>query len=191
MARFALLCSLLNSFPAIAAEDPALEQYLSRLGLTELRLTYLERSLERESTSAKRSQLARKLADAYAEELAAAADEPERFAKLKGRAEKLLERFPDARSPAVQAALLQAEYQQAEALVIFGNSATDRLGHWWNRRPVALTATDSAEVRSDIAAPSAIAIGVFAGGSVVLPDRTALFIAGSVPGTTGKSRCVG
>ncbi len=101
-----------------SAEDPVLEQYLSRLGLTELRLTYLERLLAQESASAKRGQLATRLADAYAEELAASADEPERFARFKAGAEKLLAEYPEARSPAVQAALLQAEYQRGEALVI-------------------------------------------------------------------------
>src|SRR5205823_13951722 len=62
--------------------------------------------------------LARNLADGYAEELVAAADEQERFTKLKNRAEKLLAAFPEARTAAVSVALLQADYQRAEALMI-------------------------------------------------------------------------
>ncbi len=104
--------------PSLAADDPALEQYLSRLGLTELRLTYFEQLLEREAVPAKRAELARTLANSFAEDLAASSDEPERFVRLKARAEKLLAEFPAARTPMVRAALLQADYQQAEALVI-------------------------------------------------------------------------
>ncbi len=113
-----VLLATVSAFSVGAVDDPALEQYLSRLGLTELRLNYLERQLIKESEPAKRGQLAIKLADAYAEELAASADEPERFARFKAGAEKLLTEYPEVRSPAVQAALLQAEYQRGEALVI-------------------------------------------------------------------------
>src|SRR5947207_12014251 len=67
----------------LAADDPALEQYLNRLGLTELRLTYFERLLERETAPAKRAQHARTLANSYAEEMAASSEEPERFARWK------------------------------------------------------------------------------------------------------------
>jgi hypothetical protein len=114
----AVFAVIVSGAVVFSAEDQALEQYLSRLGLTELRLAYLERQLVQESASPKRAQLATKLADAYAEELAASADEPERFARFKSGAEKLLAEYPEARSPAVQAALLQAEYQRGEALVI-------------------------------------------------------------------------
>src|SRR4051812_16359284 len=70
------------SSPAVA-EDPALEQYLSRLGLSDLRLTYLEGLLAEESAAAKKLQLAGKLADAYAEELTAVAERPEQFAQIR------------------------------------------------------------------------------------------------------------
>ncbi len=101
-----------------ADDDQKLDQFLSRLGLTDLRLTHMERMLAREITYDKRAAIARNLADAYAEELVAAADEPERFAKLKDRAENLLGTFPEARTPAASVALLQADYQRAEALMI-------------------------------------------------------------------------
>ena len=72
----------------------------------------------RETRAANRLELARKLADAYSEELVSAAEEPERFAVLKSRVEKLLATIPDARTPAVDVILLQAEYQRAEALIL-------------------------------------------------------------------------
>src|SRR5262245_28689039 len=81
-----------------ADDDQALDQFLTRLGLTDLRLTNMERILSRENAADKRAALARSLADGYAEELIAAADEPERFVKLKMRAEKLLAAFPEART---------------------------------------------------------------------------------------------
>ncbi|MBW8883501.1 MAG: hypothetical protein JF612_01720, partial [Planctomycetia bacterium] len=74
----------------------------------------MERMLARETAVDRRAALARRLADAYAEELVATADDPEQFAKLKASAEKLLAAFPDARTPAVTVALLQADYQRAE-----------------------------------------------------------------------------
>src|SRR5207247_9063672 len=56
--------------------------------------------------------------DAYAEEINTTADETEPFIKLKNRAEKLLTAFPEARTAAVSVALLQADYQRAETLMI-------------------------------------------------------------------------
>src|SRR5262245_9641499 len=104
--------------PARGDDEQKLEQFLNRLGLTDLRLTHMERALARENAYDKRAAIARNLADAYAEELVAAADEPERFAKLKDRADKLLSAFPEARTPAASVALLQADYQRAETLMI-------------------------------------------------------------------------
>src|SRR6478609_4006128 len=83
-----------------ADDDQKLDQFLSRLGLTDLRLTHMERMLARNNAYDKRAAIARDLADAYAEELVAAADEPERFANVKDRAENLLNTFPEARTPA-------------------------------------------------------------------------------------------
>src|SRR6476659_380 len=93
-ALLACLVLLVHAPRLAAAEDPALEQYLNRLGLTDLRLTYLERLLAEESAPAKKLQLAGKLADAYAEELTAVAEQPEQFAKVRIRAEKLLADVP-------------------------------------------------------------------------------------------------
>ena len=74
---------------------------------------------------------------------------------------------------------IPADRKHSTSLVMFGNEATDRIGHWWDQRPVALTATGDARTISGLIAPTTSSIRTFAGGSVVLPDRTALFIAGS------------
>src|SRR5437762_3534076 len=86
------LCSVLwlVTFAAGADNAQKLDQFLNRLGLTDLRLTHMERLLARETVADKRLAMARQLADAYAEELVSAADESERFAALKTRVEKLL-----------------------------------------------------------------------------------------------------
>jgi len=99
-------------------DEAALDQFLARLGLAELRLAHMQRMLAHETAADKRTALARKLADAYAEELIAAADEGQRFSELKARVEKLLADVPAARTAAVEVVLLQADYQRAEALLL-------------------------------------------------------------------------
>ena len=111
-------CLLFIATLAACADDgQKLDQFLNRLGLADLRLTHMERLLERETAGDKRLAMARQLADAYAEELVAAADESERFAALKARIEKLLAALPQASTPAVEVVLLQADYQRAESLM--------------------------------------------------------------------------
>src|SRR5689334_3134367 len=97
---------LLIALTARANDAQSLDQFLARLGLDDLRLANMERTLARETGAANRLELARKLADAYSEELVSAAEEPERFAVLKSRVEKLLAAMPDARAPAVDVILL-------------------------------------------------------------------------------------
>src|SRR5689334_4310599 len=97
--------------PQGRADDQALDQFLARLGLVDLRLANMERMLARETVLEKRQTLARTLADTYAEELLSAADEPQRFESLKLRLEKLLANSSAARSASVEVALLQADYQ--------------------------------------------------------------------------------
>jgi hypothetical protein len=103
---------------ALAQHDQALDELLTRLNLGDLRLHHLERMLERETAEPKRLPLARRLADAYAEHLIAAADDAERFAAVQAKIERLLAEVPEARTPSVEVVLLQADYQRAEALMI-------------------------------------------------------------------------
>jgi hypothetical protein len=64
-------------------------------------------------------------------------------------------------------------------LIVFGNAATDRLGHWWPRRPVALVSgngTGAADFIGPLAPlEDARITATWTGGSVTLPDGTALF----------------
>jgi hypothetical protein len=101
-----------------AQHDQALDELLSRLNLGDLRLHHMERMLEREPQGEKRLPAAKRLADAYAEHLIAAADDAERFAKIQAKIETLLADVPEARTPSVEVVLLQADYQRAEALMI-------------------------------------------------------------------------
>ena len=73
-------------------------------------------------------------------------------------------------------AAVPASQGSPPVLVVFGNMATDRLGHWWNKRPVALESQNGGQSFSSPVASRLQYWGTFAGGSVVLPDRTALFI---------------
>src|SRR5262245_54691182 len=59
----------LITLAASADEAQQLDEFLNRLGLTDLRLAHTERLLAREAAADKRMALARQLADAYAEEL--------------------------------------------------------------------------------------------------------------------------
>src|SRR5687768_2798818 len=76
--------SLLLAFSSATYADDALalEQYLARLGLTDLRLHHLERTLERTTDAKQRAAYARLLADAYADQMLAAADDEGRFDQL-------------------------------------------------------------------------------------------------------------
>ena len=112
-----IVASLLAVSTASAQHSPQLDQLLTRLGLADLRLHHLERSLAAAPPEQQAAQ-ARRLADVYAEAMLAAADDPARFAQLKSRIDRLLDEHADAATPAVRVVLLQAEYQRAEAQMI-------------------------------------------------------------------------
>ena len=77
-------------------------------------------------------------------------------------------------------AALPRDQYHASSLIIFGNGATDHLGHWANKRPVALEADGDANLTAGLVPLSPKNLyGTFSGGSAVLPNRIALFIAGS------------
>src|SRR5882762_2734513 len=76
-------------------------------------------------------------------------------------------------------AAIPGTQERPPALVIFGNAAADSRGHWVKSGPVTLTATDGARTLTTPTAPRKGLAGTFAGGSVVLPNGTALFLAGS------------
>lgn len=116
-ARAAAAVVWLALSPSAMSAEP-LDQLLGRLGLVELRLHRLERTLQAETDGAKRLALARQLTDGYAEQLVAAAEDPERFAHWQACVEKLLAEVPGAKTPTLEVVLWQADYQRAEALFI-------------------------------------------------------------------------
>ena len=115
---FALICCACLRTLALAADDEAatVERYLSRLGLSELRVRHLEREVDQGADGESRQKAAKKLADAYAQALMDAAEDPPRFERLKQQIDKLLLQNPQASTPGVQVALLQADFQRGETL---------------------------------------------------------------------------
>lgn len=108
-----------SCFPTLRADDEeTLERYLDRLGLEDLRLQHLESMLDRQSEEGRRQQLARQLADLYAERMINAADDKAVFEDISGRIARLLERFPAARTVALEVARLQGDYRRAESLFL-------------------------------------------------------------------------
>jgi hypothetical protein len=78
-----------------------------------------------------------------------------------------------------QMAAIPKDQATPASLAIFANAGTDKLGHWWEKRPVVLQASGDAQSLSGLVAPPIRSFANFGGGSVVLPDRTALFISGT------------
>jgi len=115
-----LLCfgvvALAGSF-APADETEQVDRFLSRLGLVDLQILHLERSLDQPASKEAKLKTARRLADLYASRLLEAADEPERRNELLAGIEELTSRFPQANTTALEVMLLQADYNRAESLV--------------------------------------------------------------------------
>lgn len=98
------------------ASEDKLDAYLARLGLTHLRLVYLEDRFNRAS-GPERIALAQQLADGYAQQLFTVLDDADKYAELSSRVKRLLELVPQARTDSVEILLLQMDYQRAEALI--------------------------------------------------------------------------
>lgn len=114
-----LLVVLALATAAHGAENDgsAVQRYLGRLGLADLQTRYLERLVEESPDGEAKVASARKLADSYALMLMDVADDPARFEQFQARIDKLLRDIPQARTSALRVALLQADFQRAEALV--------------------------------------------------------------------------
>ena len=110
-----LLISLFQSLRADETEQ--VERFLSRLGLADLHILHLERSLDQPIGEQAQLQMARRLADLYASRLMEAADQPQRYQELLAGIERLTTRFPQANTTALEVMLLQADYNRAEKLV--------------------------------------------------------------------------
>jgi tetratricopeptide (TPR) repeat protein len=94
-----------------------MEQFLDRLGLADLRIAQLEQTLDSPIEQQRKDRLAKELADMYAERLMASADEKGRYEDTLSRISRLLSRFPQANTTALQVMLLQADYNRAETLI--------------------------------------------------------------------------
>lgn len=121
--RTAFVCCVswftLTAGTSLAADDVVtVHDYLARLGLADVQVLHLEKSLDRSASGESRDALARKLADLYAERLISAADDKPRYDDLTQRVGDLLRRHPAASTPALQVTLLQADYHRAEALLL-------------------------------------------------------------------------
>ena len=100
-----------------AADEQAVDRYLGRLGLSDLRLRHRERSLAGLSGPA-RTASARQLAEAYVQQLLAAGEDSAKASDLERRVRELIEQAPEVNTPELKILLMQAEYQQVEAALL-------------------------------------------------------------------------
>lgn len=100
-----------------SSDSEQLEQFLARLGLADLRIQLLERSLQTSSTPDAKLAMARRLADLYAERLMAHAEDMAAYNDTLQRIEKLIQAVPEANTAPLQVMLLQADYNRAESLL--------------------------------------------------------------------------
>ncbi|MHB1028131.1 MAG: tetratricopeptide repeat protein [Pirellulaceae bacterium] len=128
-----LIWSLLNPLPILCAvcagagvdlpqDEERLEQFLARMGLVDLQIQLLERTLRSAEPpaaepAADKQPRARRLADLYAERLMASTEDPAKYAETLQRIEALVRDFPAAHTTALEVMLLQADYNRAESLV--------------------------------------------------------------------------
>ena len=97
-----------------ASDEDVLQQYLQRLGLDDLQMQQLEKMIQLPRSKEQIQQDVKKLADLYVSQLLAAADDSQRRDSLVNRVNGLLEKFPNAKTPALDVMLLQADYAAAE-----------------------------------------------------------------------------
>ncbi|GIW95056.1 MAG: hypothetical protein KatS3mg110_3097 [Pirellulaceae bacterium] len=99
-----------------SSNDALLEAYLKRLGVTRLEIAYWEERLESAGASRKVT-IARRLADLYVGRLIESAVSDDDYQQWMKRLERLLDEIPEARTPAVELVLLEAEYRRTEAII--------------------------------------------------------------------------
>ncbi len=97
-------------------EQEKVEAYLENLGLTDLRILFLEQQVA-EHPDDRGSAAAKTLADLYASQLLSITD-PETVADLNRRIDGLLKSHPSARTTALEIMRLQGDYNRAEGLIV-------------------------------------------------------------------------
>ncbi|HUT94302.1 MAG TPA: hypothetical protein VMY37_32885 [Thermoguttaceae bacterium] len=118
---------------AIADDVDTVQQFLARLGLVEIQVLHLEKTLQGPLPDERRVELARRLADLYAGLLMSTSQDEEKSQEIYARVDSLIKRVPEADTPSLGVLLLQADYNRAEAEVA-----------QWLRRPDDATARDAA-----------------------------------------------
>jgi len=109
---------LAAALPACAEDDAkTVEQFLARLGLTELQVIHLENILATDLPAAERVEVARRLADLYASLMMNSLEDKARSQMWLGRIQSLVQKVPEADTPSLKVSLLQADYDRAEAKV--------------------------------------------------------------------------
>ncbi|MCC9605394.1 hypothetical protein LOC68_23175 [Blastopirellula sp. JC732] len=99
---------------ALAEEFKQVDEYLSRLDLTEQRILLSEAYVEKPIDDQTRRKALRGLADLYAGRLMEVSGDEEKFAAYRRRVQRLIEKYPAANAPSLQVMLMQADYQRAE-----------------------------------------------------------------------------
>jgi len=102
---------------SMSEQDRRIDEFLDRLGLTELQALHLEQSLDKELDAARQQALVTRLADLYAAQLLSYWEDQTRYDATLHKIDRLIERAPGARTPALEAMLLQADYNRAEKLM--------------------------------------------------------------------------
>ncbi len=100
-----------------AKQEQALQQLLTRLGLSDLQIAHLEQQTSESAPTVDKPALAKRLADLYAIRLMESAEEKPRYDETLRRIDELTRRFPEANTTALQVMLLQADYNRAERLI--------------------------------------------------------------------------
>jgi len=103
---------------ASAAEDSAqFEQFLTRLGLLDLQAAFLEERLDGNLPQSEQEKTAKRLADLYAGQLVTYSADRDKYDRALQNIERLIARFPAAKTPSLDVMLLQADYYRAEQLM--------------------------------------------------------------------------
>ena len=111
-----LLCAIAISHPSLcyASDEDTLNQYLQRLGLKDLQMQQLEQMIQLPRGDDQLKKDVKQLADLYVGQLLDAADDADRRTALVERVQRLIEKHPEAKTPALDVMLLQADYAAAE-----------------------------------------------------------------------------
>jgi len=115
-----LLMSLAVAPPAAAQTDrlETVANYLDRLGLVDLQVLHLERALQATLPDEQRLRLARRLGDLYAGQMMDLGEDKQRSSEILAKIQTLIQRVPQADTPALRVMLLQADYNHAESLAV-------------------------------------------------------------------------